>query len=78
LANLKYVYVSAQQLPAALRVVDRLLLLEPDSVRERRDRGLLAYQIGHFESAVQDLEFYLTQAPQAQDARTIRLLLSKL
>lgn len=78
LANLKYVYVNSQQLSAALGVVDRLLLLEPDSVRERRDRGLIAYQIGRFKSAVEDLEFYLTQAPQAQDARTIRLLLSKL
>ena len=78
LGNLKYVYVNAQQLTAALGVVERLLLLEPDSVRERRDRGLLAYQIGRFESAARDLQFYLAQAPEARDARTIRLLLSKL
>lgn len=78
LANLKYVYISAEQLPAALAVVDRLLLLDPYSVRERRDRGLILYHLGRFESAMNDLQFYLERAPRAQDARRIRLLLSRL
>lgn len=78
LNNLKQIYLKNQDLEKALAVVDRMLLLFPDSPEELRDRGLLYYQIGQFYKAADDLETYLIKAPFAQDAFAIRRLLSQL
>jgi regulator of sirC expression with transglutaminase-like and TPR domain len=45
---------------------------------EIRDRGLLYYQLGHIPQAVQDLQNYLFQVPDAEDAVVIRRLLAQL
>ena len=78
LTNLKYIYLKEQELEKALAAVERILLLFPSAALELRDRGLLCYQIGRFNQAIQDLQAYLFQAPDAQDASTIRRLLMKL
>lgn len=78
LTNLKYIYLKQQQLEKALSCVERILLLFPSAALELRDRGLLSYQVGHFNQAVEDLQTYLNQVPDAQDASTIRHLLEKL
>ncbi|MGD1910513.1 MAG: SirB1 family protein [Rivularia sp. (in: cyanobacteria)] len=78
LTNLKYIYLKQQEFEKALAAVERILLLFPSARLELRDRGLLCYQIGRFNQAVQDLQSYLLQAPDAQDASTIRHLLMKL
>ena len=78
LTNLKYIYLKQQQLEKALFCVERILLLFPSAALELRDRGLLSYQIGHFNQAAQDLQAYLNQSPEAQDASTIRHLLAKM
>lgn len=78
LSNLKYVYLNQQELEKALAAVERILLLLPDAPLEIRDRGLLSYQLGRFTQAASDLESYLTQLPNAQDAAVIRRLLTQL
>jgi regulator of sirC expression with transglutaminase-like and TPR domain len=78
LSNLKYVYLNQQELEKALAAVERILLLSPDAILEIRDRGLLSYQLGRFTQSASDLESYLTQSPNAQDAAVIRRLLTQL
>ena len=49
----------------ALAVVERLLLLRPDSPGERRDRGMLLVKLGRSSEAKEQLQRYLEFAPQA-------------
>lgn len=78
LTNLKYIYLKQQELEKALAAVERILLLFPSAALELRDRGLLCYQIGRFNQAAVDLQAYLHQVPDAQDASTIQRLLNNL
>ncbi len=61
LLNLKAIYFSQNDLPRALAVVERLLALNPQSLIELRDRGLLFYKLGCWPEALQDLEYYLNK-----------------
>ena len=78
LTNLKFIYLNDRDLPKALAAVERILLLFPDAPKERRDRGLLSYQLGYWSQASQDLEMYLAMVPQAEDGGMIRQLLEKI
>lgn len=78
LHNLKKIYVEHGDDVRALWVTDRLLLLVPGSLEERRDRGLLSARLGGTGAAVQDLEAYLKGAPRASDAREVASLLRNL
>ncbi|MGF1675403.1 MAG: SirB1 family protein [Rivularia sp. (in: cyanobacteria)] len=78
LTNLKYIYIKQHELEKALLCVERILLLFPSAVLEIRDRGLLSYQTGRFNQASVDLQAYLLQVPDAQDASTIRRLLAQM
>jgi regulator of sirC expression with transglutaminase-like and TPR domain len=51
LGNLKAVYVRAGLYRGALSAVERILLLTPSDLDERRDRGMLLAQLGHLQSA---------------------------
>lgn len=77
LTNLKFIYLNRKDLPKALAVVERILLLFPDAPMELRDRGLLHYQMGYKSKASQDLEIYLAMLPNAEDASVIRRLLEQ-
>jgi regulator of sirC expression with transglutaminase-like and TPR domain len=78
LTNLKFIYLNQRELKKALKSVEYILLLFPDAVSERRDRGLLYFQLGLGYKAVQDLEIYLAMRPNAEDANTILQLLEQL
>lgn len=78
LHNLKKVYVERGDDVRALWVIDRLLLLLPGNLEERRDRGLLSARLGGTGAAVKDLEAYLESAPQASDAKEVASLLENL
>ncbi|MBR8838232.1 MAG: SirB1 family protein [Stigonema ocellatum SAG 48.90 = DSM 106950] len=78
LTNLKDIYLRRQELEKALAAVERILLLFPSATLELRDRGLLCYNLGRFSQAASDLETYLVQAPNANDAPVIRRLLTQL
>ncbi len=72
LHNLKAIYFNAQAYAKALSVVERLLILDPQAATEVRDRGLLSCQLKRYPQAIADLERYLEQAPDAEDAEVIR------
>ncbi|MBD2185326.1 SirB1 family protein [Aerosakkonema funiforme] len=78
LMNLKLIYLNQNELEKALAVIERLLLLFPGVSAELRDRGLLYYQLGQWTSACLDLETYLIQVPNADDADAIRLLVERM
>lgn len=75
LNNLKGIYLNQSQFEKALEIIEWLLLLFPDTPYERRDRGVISYQLGHLGQALQDLNFYLNALPQAPDAATLQQLL---
>jgi regulator of sirC expression with transglutaminase-like and TPR domain len=45
-----------------------LLTVDPSAIGELRDRGLLAYHLEDFASALRDLEEYLRLAPSEEEA----------
>ena len=75
---MKKIYVEAGDDVRALWVIDRLLMLAPGSLEERRDRGLVSARLGGTASAVKDLTAYLEGAQDAQDVDEVRSLLEDL
>ena len=59
LVNLKRLYVRMRSFPQARLVSTLLLTADPSAIHELRDRGLLAYHLEDFSSALRDLEEYL-------------------
>lgn len=72
LRNLKTIHLRAGQLDKALSVMQRLLLVLPESAEELRDRGLIYAQLDCFRPAAGDLQNYLRRRPDAADAAAIR------
>jgi len=72
LLNLKRIHLAAGEYNRALSIVERLLLIAPGDAKEIRDRGLLLAHLGQPGAAVADLECYLSMAPQAPDAESVR------
>jgi len=62
LLNMKRLYVRMRSFPQARQVTDVLLALQPTSLSELRDRGLLAYHMNDVFHALKDLEQYLKMA----------------
>jgi len=62
LLNLKKLYVKMHSFPQARATADALLALQPSSLADLRDRGLLAYHMSDFSHALRDLEGYLKLA----------------
>lgn len=71
LSNLLGIYAAADA-PRALATVERILLINPDTPRHVRDRGLLLATIGDKTTAITELERYLELAPNAPDEDKIR------
>ena len=67
LVNLKRLYVRMRSFPQARFVSTLLLSVDPSAFGELRDRGLLAYHLEDFASALKDLEEYLRLAPHDPD-----------
>jgi regulator of sirC expression with transglutaminase-like and TPR domain len=57
--NLKRIYVHMRSFPQARDVTELLLAITPSALSELRDRGLLAYHLNDFTSALRDLQAYL-------------------
>ncbi len=71
LFNLKGIYYQKEEYTKALSVVERILMLNPGTPSEIRDRGLLYMQTSLFAKALADLEYYLATAISPQDASNI-------
>jgi regulator of sirC expression with transglutaminase-like and TPR domain len=59
LLNLKRAYVRLYSFQQARDVTELLLAVNPSAATELRDRGLLAYHLNDFPSALRDLQTYL-------------------
>lgn len=77
LLNLKRAYVRMRSFPQAREVTELLLGLDRSSLTELRDRGLLAYHLEDFSSALRDLQEYLrlAQVPEDEEGRQEHLQL---
>lgn len=74
LHNLKKIYAQQGDDLRTLWTIDRLLLLFPGNLAERRDRGLVSARLGGRRAALSDLEAYLAASPDAGDAAEVREL----
>jgi len=72
LQNLKGIYTRAMDHHKTLSVIERLLLITPDSAVEIRDRGLVFSAMGRDAQARVDLEEYLRREPMAEDAGEVK------
>ena len=71
LRNLKNIYMQTGKLEQALAVMQRMLLVMPESAEELRDRGLVYHQLECFRPALSDLQNYLRRKPEASDVAEI-------
>ena len=78
LRNLKEIFSSQTDWPRLKCVLDRLIVLNPDALYERRDRGLACIEMGLNEQARDDLNVYVSQANRASDVDLIRARLASL
>ena len=78
LHNIKEIFTSQADWLRLKCVLDRLIVLNPDAVFERRDRGLALIEMGLHAQARDDLTAYVSQATAATDVDIIRLRLASL
>lgn len=78
LRNLKAIYTESHHWQHVLEVQQRLVILLPDEITERRDRGLAHAHLAEAQAALDDLEAYLTLRPDAEDADSVRQKLPEL
>jgi len=72
LRNLKAIYLERRDHDRAFATMEWLIALSPSDVAQIRERGLLYLQLECFRAAQEDLQRYLTLAPDADDADEIR------
>ncbi len=72
LANLKSAYWRREEWDKAIRVIDRILVLNPEAGSEWRDRGAAWSNLGHLQRGLTDWERYLTDFPGAADHEKVK------
>lgn len=77
LNNLKQADMRLEQPARAGRVVDQMLIVDPASVEDVRDRGLLFLQENSLSRGITWLSRYLEKAPGADDTDTVRSAIAK-
>jgi regulator of sirC expression with transglutaminase-like and TPR domain len=78
LRNLKEIHRTAEDWPRLLAVQQRLVVLLPQALDEVRDRALVLAELGLHDAAAADLERYLDQRGDAEDAPGLRERLHEL
>lgn len=78
LRNLKEIFNSQEDWQRLIKVQDRLLVLHPDALAEKRDRGLALIEIGQIKAARDDLLQYVLAQPDASDVPEIQRRLASL
>jgi regulator of sirC expression with transglutaminase-like and TPR domain len=68
LNNRKGMYLRSRKLDLALWATDRMLIVRPDSMSDRRNRGLLYAATQNHTRACSDFEAYLSHVPSLPDA----------
>ncbi|HTY61284.1 MAG TPA: transglutaminase-like domain-containing protein [Acidobacteriota bacterium] len=72
LYNLKGIYTQKEQYLKALSIIEKILMLNPGTPSELRDRGLLYMETSLFAKALADLEAYLSQRIAPDDSTYIK------
>jgi regulator of sirC expression with transglutaminase-like and TPR domain len=78
LRNLKALFAEHPDWQQFLNVQKRLMILLPDDMNERRDRGLAYAHLDCPQAALQDIEAYIAAYPDAKDGEKLRSLLPDL
>jgi regulator of sirC expression with transglutaminase-like and TPR domain len=72
LNNLKSIYVRQERFDKALPVIDKLLIIDPVSAQERRDRGLVLVRLKRFSEAKVQLAKFLEICPVEESTQEAR------
>lgn len=72
LRNLKGVYREKDDPERLLEVLNRMIIVAPDSAAELRDRGLVYQRLECWRPALKDLTDYLEREPDAADSEEVR------
>jgi regulator of sirC expression with transglutaminase-like and TPR domain len=78
LTNLKAIYINGNDLVRSLTALDRLMILDPASAEDARDRGVVYLRLECYAQAREDFETYLRLRPDAEDAMLVREQLVRL
>ncbi|MGF6974782.1 regulator of sirC expression with transglutaminase-like and TPR domain [Paraburkholderia sp. JPY465] len=78
LRNLKAIYLQTERWQRLLAVQQRLVILLPDNIEEVRDRGFAYARLDYLRPALEDLESYLGDRPDAEDATVVESQLHEL
>jgi regulator of sirC expression with transglutaminase-like and TPR domain len=78
LRNLKEIFTSQKDWQRLIGVLDRLIVLHPQALDEKRDRGLAFIELGNTQEARKDLLQYVLGLPDASDAPEIQKRLALL
>ena len=78
LRNLKSVYLQTERWQRLLAIQQRLVILLPESIEEVRDRGFAYARLDYLRPALEDLEHYLDERPDAEDATVVESQLQEL
>lgn len=78
LRNLKGVYREKDNPARLLEVLNRMIIVAPDSAAELRDRGLVYQRLECWRPALKDLTDYLEREPDAFDLDEVRAKLMEL
>ena len=71
LNNLKMIYLQEKNFLKTLAVLQRLVVLDPSSAEDIRDRGSVYLKLECFQYALADFESYLGLVPNAKDADAV-------
>jgi regulator of sirC expression with transglutaminase-like and TPR domain len=78
LRNLKSIYLQTERWQRLLGIQQRLVILLPYSIEEVRDRGFAYARLDYLRPALEDLELYLDERPDADDAEVVESQLQEL
>lgn len=72
LTNLKGIYLERQEFRKALGAIEKILIVNPESPSEIRDRASVHFKLNSFSSALADWVYYLEMKPEAADAEDVK------
>lgn len=78
LRNLREIYASNKRHERELAVINRLLVLLPESWSDYRERAQVLLHLGQIDAALGDLQTYLHASQDASDADAVRQQVAKL
>jgi len=78
LRNLKAIYRETDKPQQLLDVLNRMLMVSPDSSAELRDRGLVYQKLECYRAALKDLSDYAEREPDAPDMDDVRVRMMEL